>query len=392
MSYTPLTCTKSSEVNLLACLKPPFVNMPLYAERAPSLTNIQFDIFDPDGTALAGYAHWVENGSDTSYFTNISPPGDKQAGHWTGAKLMMYTVISDQYRIYQVAHVASDADDLTAPAFTHTDVGTAGETIGNIKNQLCGPSPLGGNRISWFEQQGADIRWLTSDGSTLTREQAFPLEGVEEFRDWMDNAFSWLTDGSGNVWFLSAMSDTAGFYDPPYLMRLLRFKPTDIGDPYDFEKFEITLSDSALNTRRLAHGGITMATTATTFIFEFPDPAESFGQTKILEVSRDGTSYVEYIVSGDTDTSDFCDEQGIHLTYKGTGDRMLYAQAFGGDYAVGTYDLTCAGGTASTQVHCYQRKRTRLPKPNDHGFRITTDGGYRLTTDGGRRKWQRTQS
>lgn len=401
MSYTARTCAKTGEVNLTACLKPPFVDMPLYAERAPHFGNIQFNQFDdPLGMILDGYANWIESGSTTSYFTNLSPPGDMAAGHYTGNKYMHYTLYNDQYRIWQVAHAYADPDDLTAPAFSHTDVGTGGETIGNIERGLSGESLMAGDAISWFEQQGADIRWLSSDGSTLTREQAFPLEGVEEFRDWMDNAFSWLTDESGNVWFLSNMSDTVGFYDAPYKLRLIRFAPTAIGDPYDFEKFELTLSDSALNTRRVAHGGVTMCTTASTFIFEFPDPGESFGQVKHLEISRDGTGYIEYSVTGDTETSDFCDEKSIHLTYKGTGARMLYTQGFGGD--VGTYDLTCDSEviTPTNQGHCYTRKRIRQRKPPASGFLIPS-GDMNAGSDflipsgdqaGGKFKWTEGQN
>ncbi len=362
---TPITCAKTGEVNLRACLKQPFLDYTLFASRAPNLGGVYLTgISDAGGPTLTGYVSYIDNGTNQSLKSNTTDYDESfQGGYYTGAKFMAFTVTGLEYQVGVTPHTYADADNTSAAAMTITNVGHAGVAIPQIGGfpvgfnfKMCGPSLAGGDEMSWFEDQSTELHFLTSDGASLTRQQAFEItDETEGLNDYAGHAFSWLSDGE-SIWLLS--TDNIA----PQIFRLVRFTPTAIGDPFDYEKFTLTFDDANITTEALETGIYILATTDNTFIVEIPaykiDGTYIFGRVKHLEVTKDGTGYTEYFVTGSEACADFCANNSIHLTKTASGAPRLYTQSYGvhGE-TVGTYDLTCTGN----QGHVYAKKRTLGP-------------------------------
>ncbi len=363
MTYTPLTSNKIGEVQIRACMKPPFVDYTVFpTQYAGHLGATKYS-----GSALVGYASYLEDGADTSFIVNLSDGNTLGRGFKAATKFMMWTAEGTDYHVYSVPHDVSDPDDLTGAALTNGNVGNDGMAIDgstDISYLLVGRSAAGGDSISWLECRGADVYLLTSDGVTLNREQAFELEGAETFDDFSTRNVGWLYDGE-NFWYLCPPSTDTG-NGPPVLVR---FKPTAISDPYDYEKFEITFDDAYINSQILITSLFGISITGDTFIHAIADN-DLFGSIMYIEVSRDGSEYTSYTITGNDAVAAFTDSSAPYLTRDSAGNPKLYGYGYGGlsDYALGTYDLTCTGAT--NQGHVYAKKRTLGPPIITSGYLV----------------------
>ncbi len=402
MTYTPVTCTKAGNIGLRACLGDPFITQHAYLpQRGWNAGQVYISGVDPINGTLAGYINYINDGTDESLFTDLVDPNVAQwGGYYTGAKFMAFALNGGNYSVGVVAHAYTDPDDITAPSMTITNVGNAGTSPpgsysandGPVSVHQAGPSEAGGDRISWFEGRTTTMHFLTSDGTGLTREQAFPIDGTEEFRDFSDQAATWIYDGS-DFWVLSYILSTS-----PGFLLLTRFKPTAVGDPYDYEKFHLTLSDSADQALAIGVvGSFALSVSEDHFFVEVFD-GSSFGNVRWFKIAKNGTSYERFNITGNAAVTSFATHNVHYIVQNPDGRYRISCPAYTGDgYTVGTYDLLCSGAT--NQGHCYARKRTRLPRPNDHGFLIPSgdmnDGDDFLITSGdaggGRFKWQRVQ-
>lgn len=356
MSYTARSCAKAGEVNMRVCLKSPFATQHVYLpQHGWNVGQVKMTGVDPINSTLAGYINYINDGSDSSLFTDLADPDQAQwGGYYTGAKFMAVALNGGDYSVGVVAHAVTDADDTTAPSMTVTNVGDGGtappgsftSSDGPTDVHLAGPSEAGGDEISWFEGRSTTVHFLTSDGSTITRQQAFPLDGSEQFRDFaMGRVASWIYDGS-DFWHISYRRSSS-----PRVL-LTRFKPTTVGDPYDYTKYELTFDDPDMDALVLAGiGPFFSCTTANSFFLQAAD-LTSFGNIKWLEIAKDGTSYTEYFFTGNDVTTDFAENNVPFLARNPSGTLRLTGTAYTGDgYPVGTYDLTCGGGRKQGHVY-----------------------------------------
>ncbi len=349
---TPVTCNLAETVNLTACLKAPFVGYTVYAQKAPNLGRVEYAGSTVDAKTIEGYASYIDNGTDQSFLTDQTDPDfGAIGGFYTGTKFMTYALNAAEYSIGYVDHAYGDPDDLTGPGMTIVNVGDGGVTPpsfgvsadGPVDYELIGPSAAGGDRISWFEGRSTTMHFLTSTISTLTREQAFPLEGGETFRDFANHAFSWIYDGS-DFWLLTRK------HASPFTIVLVRFVPTTVGGAYDYEKFEVTFDDTDLNTASAAYGIEIRTCTADTFIVSFLD-YDVFGDVRFIEMSKDGTEYTLYNITGNEAAEAFATTNSLNLTKTAAGAPRLIGWSYESDVpAVGTYDMTCVAGRKQGHV------------------------------------------
>lgn len=350
MPYTAVTCAKAGEVHLRACLKTPFITQHAYlAHDGWNVPQIKWTGANPASSAITGYVSYLNDGTNESIKTDLVTPDQAQhGGHYTGAKLMAFALTGGNYFVGVIAHVAADADNTSAPSMTITNVGNAGtappaygvQADGPIDRNNGGRAAAGGDRISWFEGRSTTMHFLTSDGTGLTRQQAFPIDAPEVFQDFTaHNSGSWIYD-SPNFWHLSCRP----WNSAPRHLLLTRFVPTVVAAAYDYEKFQITFDSAALNTLMTDNGGAEIVGhTATHFFVQLVD-YDSFGNWKYLEVSKDGTGYTEYFVTGSAAVEALVTSNAYYPQKLADGTLRLVGTAYSGDGpAIGTYDLTCTG-------------------------------------------------
>ncbi len=366
MSYTPVTCVKAGEVSLRACLKAPFVGNTIYPSYSPNLSAVEITGGgNVNNRELGNYASYIDNGANQCFFSNLTDPdGGLIGGYYTGSKLMARALKAGAYTIGYVSQAYADADDLTAPALTLVNVGydltvptDPTELNEFIDYEQSGPSSVGGDTFAWLEGRQTTVHILTGTTSAFTRKQAFSLDGAEQFRDFSAVSLSWIYDGS-DFWLPSQL------YDTPFKLLITRFTETDVGDPYDFEKFEVTFDDAALNTAIGTYGiAVRPSTDSDTFFVQIVDYS-AFGNVKYVEVSKDGTSYTLYTVTGNAAAEAFVNVNLYVPMRDGSGAIKLIGWGYevGDSYDTGTYDLTCGNGVGTVnQGHVHAKKRTLGP-------------------------------
>lgn len=399
MSYTPITCELTETIQFQACLTSAFVDYTVYPLTSPNYHRVLRD----NGTgAFLGYASYIDNGTDQSFFTDQA---DRDLGNfggfYTGSKFMAVTKIGTDYHVGYVSQAYTDPDDLTAPALTTANIGNAGTTPGNVNYNLCGRSEAGGDRISWLEDQTTSVHFLTATTSGLTRQQAFPIGAGESYSILTAYSNGWVYDGT-DYWYVTRLGSGGSYISAPFKCLLIRFKPTTVGDPYDYEKFEITFSDDTVmdifddygvnskvaGTEHMVsvYGGYNYAT------------QRPIGRTRYFTLSKDCTSYTEYVIEGDQAVADFAFNNVPGFTHNASGDVRLIGWAFdtaSGGYPTGTYDLTCTGGSGHQQAAAYaetiQRKAPLTQTIT--GNRITagdmqSGSDKRVTSTGDTRIWR----
>ncbi len=364
MTYTPITCTKAATVNLRACLGAPFIERPVYPLTSPNYHSVLRDI----GTgAFLNYASYIDNGTDQCFFSDFTDPDDGNfGGFYTGSKFMAVTQIGTDYHVGYVSQAYSDADDTTAPALTTANIGHAVTAIGTVRYSPCGRSEAGGDQISWLEGQTGEVHFMTATTSGLTRQQAFELDAGEDYIGLLLQTNGWIYDGT-DFWMMAAAGSSGSHKQfGPFTQLVIRFKPTELGDPFDYDKFSVTFDDSTINDQFVTYqmtaaagGGSHMAGLYAGYDYDTQTP---FGRTRYFEISKDGTSYTEYVVSGNQAVIDFAFNNVPTVTKRHDGSIRLVGWAFSsgsGGLTPGTYDLTCTGTT--NQGHVHAKKRTLGP-------------------------------
>lgn len=404
MSYTPITCVKADEIAVPLRLTTPFVDWTIYPITSP---NFAFITRNNDLT-FNTYGSYIDNGTDQNFITN-EPVRDEGnfGGFFTGSKFMAFTRIGTDWHIGYTSQAYTDPDNTSAPPLTSVNLGNAGMaplavtvTEPDWREVPLGPSVLGGDRLCWLESRGTSFHLLTATTAALSRQQAFPVEAGETSRKLVQSITGMVFE-DGDYWLLTDLGSSGSYYqDPPFSLIGTRFTPTTVGDPFDYEKFQITFDDEALNTN-LAESGIGGVTCAGSNFDIIIDDVTAFLEKRRIRVSKDFTSYTEYVFSGNQAVQDMILSNFPDIVQGANGEFCVIGYGYDGDdWPIGTYHL---GGSCQpagpTQGHVYSRKRTRVSRPNDHGFLIPSgdmdDGGDFLITSGdaggGRFKWQRAQ-
>lgn len=359
MSYTPVICEKAETVTIQACLRAPFVG---YTVFATSGTNFNRVLRDNATGAFLGYGSYIDNGTDQSFFTDQSDhDAGSASGYYTGSKFMTATKSGTDFLVGYVDQAYTDPDDTTAPSLTSVNIGNGGSAAGSVQWGHLGPSEAGGDRVSWLEGRTGTVHHLTATTSALTRQQAFPLDAGEAYTIMLAYTYGWRFDGT-NFWMLSRLgSGSPNYSSAPFKLLLIRWKPTTVGDPYDYEKFEIAFDDDDLNDLVTAYGTsqIVAGDTHMLSVYVGPSDHSTIGRQRYLVISKDGTSYTEYVIRGDPTIDDFAFTSVPSFTRHADGSIRLIGWAFdGSDYATGTYDLICSGETqqAAAYAETIQRK------------------------------------
>ncbi len=358
---TPITCTRIATVNLRACLKQAFVEDIVLPNPGPNFGAIKWN-GSGQPTHYGSYLDAdtsINDPANQSYFSSITlTDGPVGGGFYTGTKLMMPSDDGTDYFVNYVDHLISDADDLTPPALTAVNIGNGALSIASVDTnyEVAGVSLEGGDQVSWFEGRTTEVHFLTATTAALTRMQAYELTGGETFHNTTLHATHWLSDGT-DIWLLHTGNNSA-----PRAVRLFRFTPTAVGDPFDYEKFEITFDDADLNTAAALSPGIAvLSTTDDTFLTIVFDP-DAWANVRYLEITKDGTGYTEYVVTGNAAVTAFGEQHVPYLIKTAGGSPRLIGYSYdrygiGEPYPTGTYDLTCLG----RQGHVHAKKRTLGP-------------------------------
>lgn len=368
MPYTPLTCTKAGEVPMRLCLGSPFVGYVVFPVHAPNFAHIKYN----SGTGqIEQFASYIDNGTLQSFITDegASPiQGYNFGGFYTGSKLMAHTRVGSNWYVGYINHAYADADNTSSAALTLVNLGNGGvapiattATDGAFPLDIWGESELGGDRISWLEGRTTEVHILTATTAALSRKQAFEIDtGSESWRIMRNNTSGMIYDGT-SYWFLCRVGSSGTYFQTgPYKLLLVRFTPTTIGDPFDYDISEITFDDADINTA-IASVATAATVSGDTHHITIAD-SEYFAGRRRIEIAKDGTSYTEYVLSGNATIEAMCQSNLPSIVRTAGGGTRAIGYAFESDsWAEGTYDLTCSG---NKQGHIHTQ---RIRKAADNG-------------------------
>lgn len=407
---TPITCNRLGTVNVRCTLKTRLSAYVFYPRKAPNFT----------ATRGSGeYTSYLDDGTDQSLLSNASDPDDVTTGPiYAATKLMTFAVSGSDYLVKYVDHAVTDPDDLSGPAMTSVNLGSAGEAIptpaspsvyGGVAGGS-GVSALGGDSISWMEARSTTMHLLTATTSALTREQAFPMTAATEcLSSFVTRSPGVVYDGT-DFWRLYVNDDNGSLPGDDggtgvFAIYLVRFAPTPVGEAYDYEKFQITFDDDTLNDAVLYSAMAGYCVTDDTFLIGLGDPTfGAFGFVRYLEITKDGTGYTEYVLSGNEAARAFAEDQGLHFTKYANGcPRFVgyeYTSIMGQNYAEGTYDVTlgsdaegCSPGQSCAAAYAERIERRAPLTQTITGNRITAGDmqsgtDKRVTSSGDTRIWR----
>lgn len=398
---------ESSAVIAVGVPPEPFTPLFCWTNIGLSSGNIKYDYGNPSYDVI-GYGSYLNDGTNESYWADGTFDGGvSDDGGVAGIKLAngmnFFNVIvaSDEIQVALIAQDYDDPDDLTAPAASFTTLATPATTPDNLSYYAPASVATKFSTMNFGDGSALVSRALIYEMNVSTVDGPFQAYEYETGETGASNRYHLshlFVDGS--YWMLAHVN-----YGAAEHYQLIRFTKTDIGQPYDYDKWDLTFADAALNTVLAAGDAAIVGFTADSFVIGFTHASFPLG-VKVVEMYYDGSTYREWEFTGEAFVEGFMDLNGISAAkanYASLNAPRIYGFAYEGDYVSGpgstpgTYLLEATPGTTATpQAAAYtetiQRRApltqivtgTRIPAGDmDSGSdrRITSTGDVRIWQD-----------